>query len=115
MDDLYDENEDLSGRRRPKHANRVPDDVGEDIHRRMAAMMARRLRTQHDCTQARTGSCDHPNHRRDVDSLLSDDTDHPGALILLGLDDVTPGYTEAENRTWLRWIGRSGPAEEQAA
>lgn len=93
--------------RRPRHASRVPDDIGEDIHRRMAAMRVRHLVDQHDCRQREDGTCTHPNHRRDVDFLHE-------MLDTLGLDHSYPAYTKADEQTWLRWVGH-GPAEEQAA
>jgi hypothetical protein len=103
----YDE-EDIPAetRRGPRHATRVPDEVGEGIHQRLAAMQLRRLvdKHQHTCTAHTTGSCADPNHRRDM-HLMSE------LLGAVGLSEGYPSYTEAEKRTWLKWIGQSGPAE----
>lgn len=113
----FDNEGDLPGRstRRPRHATRVPDEVGEDIHRRMATLTARRWCNRHECTEPQGIPCTHPNHRKDADSLLSTDARFPGMLDTLGLDPAYQTVTDAERRTWLRWIGQSGPAEEQAA
>jgi hypothetical protein len=86
----------------------VPLDVAEDIHRRLAAMRVRYLSDQHGCQAHQTGRCDHPNHRRDMDLLAT-------MLDMIGLDQDYPAYTEAERRTWLTWIGQSGPPDELAA
>lgn len=101
--------------RRPRHASRIPDEVGEDIHRRMAAVTARRWCNRHECTEPQGIPCADPNHRKDADSLLSTDARFPGALDMLGLDRAAPGVTDAERRTWLKWIGQSGPAEDSQA
>ena len=112
MSELDDyENPDATASRRPKHSTRVPDDVGEDIHRRMAALTARRWSNRHECNATATTDCTHPNHRRDNDALLSTDRDWPGILDTLGLDTAYPVVTDAERRTWLKWIGQSGPPE----
>jgi len=71
-------------------------------------MKVRRLADQHQCQARATGACDHPNHRRDMDLLRE-------MLDALGLDEGYPAYTAAEDRTWLKWIGQSGPAEDLAA
>jgi hypothetical protein len=115
IDELYAEDPSARPVRRPRHATRVPDDVAEDIQRRMATMEARRLSNRHRCDATPTTPCTHPNHRRDADSLLTTDERHPGILDTLGLDSSFPSVTEAEKRTWLKWIGQSGPVEEQAA
>lgn len=114
--DLYDDTEDLStqNRRRPKYAARVPDDIGRDIHHRMAAMLVRRMCNQHQCTTPKTGTCDHPDHRKDNDYLHSVDENYPGMLDMLGFDHDYKPYTEDEKKTWLRWIGQSGPVEDAA-
>lgn len=101
--------------RRPRHAARVPDEIGEDIHRRLAALIARSKCNRHACDATATSPCTHPNHRRDADSLLSDDPRFPGALDMLGLERTYQAVTDAERRTWLTWLGQSGPAEEAAA
>lgn len=105
--DEYAEPEELSSRR-PRRAARVPDDVAESIQARMAAMRVRHAADQHQCTARATGRCDHPNHRRDMD-LLGE------MLDTIGLSHDYPAYTPDEDRIWLRWVGQSGPAEEQAA
>lgn len=105
--DEYDDEPQTSARG-PRHAARVPLDVAEDIHARLAAMQVRRKTDQHHCTARRDGICAHPNHRRDMHYLTE-------MLDMLGLDHGYPAYTAAENRTWLRWVGQSGPAEDQAA
>ncbi len=95
-----------------KHAARVDPELARDIERRMAAMTARRKCNQHECTEPSTGSCDHPNHRRDAHYLLSDDDPHhPGVLDMLGLDHDYPAYTPTEKAAWLRWLGQAGPPE----
>lgn len=94
--------------------NTIPDEVGQDIHERMAAMAVRRMCLQHACTAAETGVCTHPNHRRDADYLLSTDARYPGMLDMLGLDHEHRPYTDDEARTWLTWIGQSGPIEDAA-
>lgn len=106
--DFYDDGADAVQTRGPRHATRVPDEVGEGIHHRMAAMRVRYLSDQHGCQAHRAGICHHPNHRRDMDLLQE-------MLAALGLDQTYPAYTAAENRTWLKWIGQSGPAEDLAA
>lgn len=102
--DLYDENEELSTRRRPRHAGRIPDDVAEGILRRMATVGVWRKTNQHDCPQR---DCTHLNHRRDAEYTRE-------MLDMLGLDRTGASYTEAEQRTLLKWIGQA-PPEEQAA
>lgn len=104
-DDDYDE---PRAPRAPRHAAKVPDEVAEDIHQRLAAMAVRRKTDQHHCTAHRDGVCHHPNHRRDMDYLAE-------MLDTLGLGHDYPAYTQAEGRTWLTWIGQSGPAEHRAA
>lgn len=115
LDDIH--LEDAPGRpaRKPHHAARVPDEVGEDIHHRLAAMTVRSKCNRHECTPSEQPDCTHPNHRRDADSLLSTDARFPGMLDMLGLDTAYPAVTDAERRTWLKWIGQSGPAEDRAA
>lgn len=100
--------------RRPRHAAQVPDELAEDILRRLAAMRVRRQCNQHQCTAASPADCADPNHRRDADLLLSTDARHPGMLDMLGLDTAYPEYTEDERKTWLRWIGNT-PAPSRAA
>lgn len=114
--DFHDEYEDFTSTtpRRPRHAAQVPDELAEDILRRLAAMRVRRQCNQHRCTAADPADCTDPNHRRDADLLLSTDAHHPGMLDMLGLDTSYPQYTEAERQTWLRWIGNA-PAADQAA
>ena len=73
----------------------------------MAAMQVRRLCDQHECTARETGSCDHPNHRRDMHFLLE-------MLSYLGLEAEYPAYTPDDHRLWLRWLGQSGPPEEES-
>jgi hypothetical protein len=99
--------------RRPRHATRVDEAVAQDIQRRMAAMQVRRKCNQedHQCTTPSTGSCEHPNHRRDADLLLSTDREFPGMLDMLGLDNAYPAYDAKEKATWLKWLGQAGPAE----
>lgn len=94
---------------RPRRAAPIDDDEADDIQRRMAAMKIRRRCNKHECTTPKTGSCDHPNHRRDNDSLLSEDDEYPGVLIILGLDTAYPACTEKEQAAWLKWLGQSGP------
>lgn len=94
--------------RRPRHAAKVSHEVAESIHERLAAMQVRRATDQHQCQARGTGSCDHPNHRRDMAYLHE-------MLDTLGLSHDYPAYTQAEDRTWLKWIGQSGPAEDLAA
>lgn len=114
--DFHDDYEDLDTQpsRRPRHAARIPDEVGEDIHQRMAAMMVRRMCNQHQCTQPTTGVCEHPNHRKDNDYLHSVDKEYPGMLDMLGFGHDYQPYTEDEKQTWLKWIGQSGPVEDAA-
>lgn len=113
--DSYEDDEDGRPSRGPKHATRVPDDVAEGIHQRLAAMTARRMCNRHQCTATATTPCTHPNHRRDVDSLLSTDEEFPGVLDTLGLSSAWSTVDAAERRLWLKWIGQSGPAEDLAA
>lgn len=80
----------------------------------MAAMFVRRMCNQHQCTMPSTGTCEHPNHRKDNDYLLSTDDKHPGMLDMLGLDPHCRGYTPEEKDAWLKWIGQSGPIEDTA-
>lgn len=113
--DLYDIDGDTTTTqpRRPRHATRVDESTARNIQDRMAAMQVRRLCNQadHRCTAPSTGTCTHPNHRRDADLLLSQDADFPGMLDMLGLDAAYPQYTARERRTWLTWIGQAGPPE----
>jgi len=115
--DLYDNYETLRTKspRRPRHASRVDPAVAADINTRMAAMRVRSWCNTHECTEPSEGVCHHSNHRRDADKLLSQDDDFPGMLDMLGLPREYPACTEAEKRTWLRWIGQSGPGEDLAA
>jgi hypothetical protein len=108
VEDEYDDEGEKRTRRGPKHAAKVPDETGEAILQRMAAMQVRRLTDQHHCTARDSGTCADPNHRRDMDYLGH-------MLDMVGLGRDYPSYTPAERRTMLRWIGQSGPADEQAA
>jgi hypothetical protein len=114
--DLYDDYEDLHTQspRKPRRKGQVDPAVAADINRRMAAMMVRRMCNQHECTEPETGSCEHPNHRRDNDYLLSTDRKYPGMLEVLGFDTAYPSYTQAEKELWLRSIGQAGPDEEDS-
>lgn len=109
--DLYDDESSPATPRRPRHATRVDDATGEAIQQSLAAMTVRRKCNQkdHQCTAPRTGSCEHPNHRRDADLLLSTDQRYPGMLDMLGLDHAYPQCSEKDRATWLKWIGQSGP------
>jgi hypothetical protein len=115
MSQLDDYEETAVVSRRPRHATRVPDEVGEDIHRRLAAMTVRSKCNRHQCTEPKGEPCTDPNHRRDNDSLLSIDARFPGMLDMLGLDHTYPAVSDTERRTWLTWIGQSGPAEDDLA
>jgi len=108
--DFHEEPESLSSvsRRRPRHASRVPDELAEGIVRRMAAMRVRHQVDQHECHARETGTCEHPNHRRDIDYMRE-------MLGALGLDQQYPAYTDTEQRMLLKWIGNSGPDETLAA
>lgn len=67
--------------RGPAHAARVADEVGDDMHARLAASRVRRLTDQHGCRVQETGACEHPNHRRDV-------AYRQAMLAMLGLDGL---------------------------
>lgn len=108
MDFNDDFSEPVNRARGPRHTPRVDPDLAAGIERRMAAMRARYLCDQHDCQAHRTGSCDHPNHRRDVDLLNN-------MLDMLGLEREYPGYSQTENVVWLKWLRQSGPPEDDIA
>jgi hypothetical protein len=106
--ELYDEGDEPTRRARgPRHAPRVDPERATRVERRMAAMHVRRLCDQHECTARKTGSCDHPNHERDMHFLRE-------MLSHLGLDAEYPAYSPDDHRLWLRWLGQSGPPEEES-
>lgn len=108
--DFHAENTSLTSTssRRPRHSARVPDDLAEDILHRMAAMRVRHQANQHECRARKTGSCDHPNHRRDLDYMQE-------MLSTLGLAQDYPAYTDAEQQTLLKWLGTSATAAADRA
>lgn len=114
MDAYGEDAEQTVTARRPRHATRVDEAVALDIQQRMAAMQVRRKCNQEDhrCTAPSTGSCEHPNHRRDADLLLSTDGEYPGMLNMLGLDSAYPAYDAKDKVTWLKWLGQAGPPED---
>lgn len=103
-------NEDLTSTsaRRPRHAAQVPDELADGILRRMAAMRVRHQVDQHGCSARVSGTCDDPNHRRDVDYMRE-------MLSTLGLDESYPAYTDDEKRTLLKWLGTSAAVHDRAA
>lgn len=106
-EDDEDPDQDMTARK-PRHAARVPDGIADGIQKRLVAMRARHVANQHGCRARETGTCDDPEHRRDLD-LLGEFLD------AMGLSHDYPAYTQAEERTLLRWIGQSGPPEDIAA
>lgn len=114
LDDIYAEDPARTPRR-PRHAAQVPDDVADSIRTRLAATKVRRMCNTHDCTGTPASPCQHPNHRRDADRLLSTDKEFPGMLDMLGLSTTWEPVGDDERRTWLTWIGQSGPADTEAA
>lgn len=68
-------------------------DVGS-VAAKLAASMVRRMCNQHGCEMPLKGTCDHPNHRRDVDYLRS-------MLDLLGLPQDFEEVTQADRDNLL--------------
>lgn len=110
--DFYDDfAEPVNKARGPKHAAQVDPERAQKIDRDLAAMTVRRMCNQHrgECTGL---GCTHPNHRLDVDYLLSEDREFPGMLDMLGLPRECPDITEQDRVVWLKWLRQAGPPED---
>lgn len=91
---------DVSGAR---EATLDEDQQSDMVAGKLAALMVRRQCNQHSCLKPSTGTCDHPDHRRDVDYMRH-------CLEVLGLTSDYPELTESDRRAWLGGL-KSNPGQ----